>query len=205
MKKFKWHMLITSFYPMWLSIILTFSFDIGKALLKCNKLGWFHYVEMAIFCVIIVNVIISTIFVVEFVKRKTSNQNEKSGIATIIEAKRSNKLLTDFLLSYILPMIAFDFASPLGMALFIIYFIILAILSIRNNNVYTNILMEIMRFKIYLCTLQYKVGTEIVKLSDCLVLSKLKLPAKVNQEIYYFDFDKDIFLALKEKGDEDHE
>lgn len=58
-------------------------------------------------------------------------------------ARRANKLSAEFLLAYILPMIAFDYSTCKGIVLFLIYFCVLSFLCVRNNNVYTNIFFEL--------------------------------------------------------------
>lgn len=45
-----------------------------------------------------------------------------------------HKLASEFLLAYILPMIAFDFGDMNELILFLIYFSVLVFLCIRNNN-----------------------------------------------------------------------
>lgn len=124
-------------------------------------------------------------------------KNEKSGKAFVKDAKKSNKLLTDFLLTYILPMVAFDFTTLIGIILFILYFTVLAFVSIRNNNVYTNILFEICKYKLYTCQFVCKIIAEDVIIADCIAISKINLVQKIESEVSYFDFDNDIFLILK--------
>jgi hypothetical protein len=138
---------------------------------------------------------ISLVSVLRFLSTK-SKKNENSGVAKVLSAKKSNKLVSDFLLAYVLPMIAFDFTSLQGVLLFLIYFGVLAFLSIRNNNVYTNILFEFKKYRTYNCKLECMVAGTMVARDECTVFSKSNLIIKVNSEIAYFDFDNDIYIDL---------
>lgn len=96
-------------------------------------------------CIVVVLIIgtlmiVSIVSINQFLKDKCSN-NQPPKIK-INKAIRANKLLSEFLLAYILPMIAFDFTGLKSVALFVICFEMLAFLCIRNSNVYTNIWLE---------------------------------------------------------------
>ena len=81
-----------------------------------------------------------------FLKEKlTESKRRPKGI--IEKATKANKLSSEFLLAYILPMIAFDFGNLKYLALFVIYFTVLAFLCIRNNNIYTNVLLEVKGYR----------------------------------------------------------
>jgi hypothetical protein len=71
-----------------------------------------------------------------------------------VSAHKSTTLVTDFLLTYIMPLIAFDFTSLRDIILFSIYFLLIAFLNIRNGNVYTNVLFEFMSFRVYVCDIE---------------------------------------------------
>jgi hypothetical protein len=117
-------------------------------------------------------------------------------VAKVLSARKSNTLVSDFLLAYVLPMIAFDFTNPQGVLLFLIYFCVLAFLSIRNNNVYTNILFEFKKYSMYNCKMEFIVAGKAVIRDDCTVFSKSNLI--INSEIPYFDFDNDIYIDLSQ-------
>ena len=147
-KKFKWNMFITSFIPLWLTIIVADIWSIVESgienwLLEDNlfynivKICKMNRVAIFVVLTILVLMLVGIMSIDQFLKDKCSN-NEPPRIK-IKRAIRANKLSSEFLLAYILPMIAFDFTELKSVVLFAIYFVMLAFLCIRNSNVYTNI------------------------------------------------------------------
>ena len=201
--KFKFHMLMTSFIPLWVSIILIGIWSIvGRSFCSFSQFLQINYIELSTIFLILVILSTSLIALMRFFSTK-SKKHENSGVGKVLSAKKSNKLVSDFLLAYVLPMIAFDFTSLQGVLLFLIYFCVLAFLSIRNNNVYTNILFEFKKYRMYDCGLECTIGGEKVIRDDCTVFSRSNMIIKVNSEITYFDFDNDIYIDLSHtlKGD----
>lgn len=164
-KKFKWDMFITSFMPLWISIMISNIWSLVdngikiwnyKDNLICNICNIYKKNLVSIFVVIIIFwIMISSICAVDsFLKDKSANQSAPK--IKIKKAIRAKELSSEFLLAYILPMIAFDFTKLKSVVLFVIYFSTLAFLCIRNNNVYTNIWFEFKGYKMYLCDLEAK-------------------------------------------------
>jgi len=189
-------MLITSFIPLWLSILFVVYVDIrpldGTTLLEFlkdkNVSVWFS-IFIAFF------LILSTTYVVWFLlnSRKSSRVG---GSGKITSARKSATLATDFLLTYIMPLIAFDFTRARDVALFLLYFVLIAFLNIRNGNVYTNILFEFTGYRIFICDIEKNVAGKPYKFSECVVISKENLAGKIGQEFSYFDFNNDTYLNL---------
>ena len=53
---------------------------------------------------------------------------------TIVDAKENKSIITDYMLSYILPLFVFDFTQWDGVVMFLIFFITLGFLCIKHNN-----------------------------------------------------------------------
>lgn len=195
-KAFRWHMLITSFIPLWISIIIVTMWDMVSGC-YISVVDFFQqkYIVLSLSLFIIVITSISLVSFTRFFKMK-SKKTENSGVAKIIRAKKSSKLVSDFLLAYVLPMIAFDFTDLQGITLFIVYFAVLSFLSVRNNNVYTNILLEFKRYRMYDCEIECQVAGKQVSRPDCTIFSKSNLVTKIGAEITYYDFDNDIYIDL---------
>lgn len=94
-------------------------------------------------------------------------------------------------------MIAFNFSELRSVVLFGIYFGMLAFLCIRNNNVYTNIWLEIRGYRMYMCELEGIKMNRIHIYKDCLVISKNDLTTQTGNEIEHWDFDNYIYIDLK--------
>ena len=202
-KTFKWHLFITSFIPLWLSISLIDVWNIGRWLIKnINvQLGFIYNFEqfllsnyLLILTLIVINVttFISIIKLNKFLKLKSNEKNKPS--AKIIKAHHGRNFIADFLLSFILPMIAFDFLDLLGVLLFLIYFSTLAFVCIRNNNVYTNIYFELRGYKMYVCTVECTRANSKKEFEDSIIISTTDLTAKINQNFNYWDFDNKIYI-----------
>ena len=204
-KKFKWDMFVTSFIPLWGSIIVIDVWEIversvtywdqthtvfenTEVLLRSNAL------LIASVIIIAILVISSMTSIRIFLKERNAEPNNPKG--TIITARRANKLSSEFLLAYILPMIAFDFSNIKNIALFVIYFAVLAVLCIRNNNVYTNIYLEFLGYKMYDCDIRCKVLESTHDYTDSLIISPIDLTTEVNNEVPYWDFENYIYIIL---------
>lgn len=206
-KKFKWDMIITSFMPLWISIIIISCFDIGDFVAehpKCNQnlINYIFKIVCDMHAMFLLNSIIIVVFtnsiigINSFLKKEKKSGNKPNG--KIIKSKKAGSSASEFLIAYILPMIAFDFTKIQGIVLFCIYFFILSWLCIRNNNVYTNIILEVKKYRIYRCDIERDVLNRKIIYYDCIILSKQDLTMQNNNFIEYWDFDKDIYLDLTE-------
>lgn len=205
-KRFKWNMFITSFTPLWISIVVADIWSIvenGIRIWSCEEIFSYNVilileenvVSIAVVLVIVILMIMSIFSVNKFLKDKRSNS--QSPKVRIKKALRANKLSSEFLLAYILPMIAFDFTDLKSVVLFLIYFSMLAFLCIRNSNVYTNIWLEIKGYKMFLCDLEADKMGRPYTYYDCLVVSKNNLTTKIDNDMNYWDFDNYIYIDLK--------
>ena len=193
---FRWNMLVTSFIPLWVSVlfllawdVLPFSYSSFACLFKAKG-------SVLILAAIIMSIaVVSIIAVIRFIvlKRKP---NESSGTGKIIAARKSSTLVTDFLLTYIMPLIAFDFTSIRDIVLFFVYFALIAFLNIRNGNVYTNILFEFMGYRVYVCDIERNVAGRMHEYKDCTVISRKSLTGRIEQDFTFYDFDNDIYIDL---------
>ena len=207
-KTFRWSLFVTSFIPLWFSISLIDVWHICSWLINgINKeiSSLENFVEflrsnyLMIITLFLINTMmwISIISLNIFLKRKNNDRSKPK--CKIIEAKHEKNLTADFILSYILPMVAFDFTDLLSVILFLIYFIVLAFVCIRNNNVYINFYFEIRKYKMYNCTVECIRGNKNIIYRDCIVLSKVDLTARVDQNINYWDFDNKIYLDISKE------
>ena len=208
-KSFKWNMFFTSFLPLWFSIIvfdlwgiIYYSIEYIPINLQWNKniLNFISgiLVEIITICVLLTCSAISVHGINKEIEEQDKNPTPASG--TITRAKRANKLTAEFLLAYILPMIAFDYGELKQIALFIVYFAVLSFLCIRNSNVYTNILLEIKGYKMYDCDIRCNILGKADLYTDCLIISKNNLAQTLPHEVRYFDFENYIYLEIEGKS-----
>lgn len=95
-------------------------------------------------------------------------------------------------------MIAFDFGELKSVILFLIYFIVLAFLCIRNNNIYTNILLEFKGYKMYNCDIECTVLNKTEVYSDSIIISANDLTLNESNNVKYWDFENYIYITVKE-------
>lgn len=204
-KSFKWHLFFTSFIPLWISIIIiniwkSIEWLINKVNEKLSfgdnlvKFLQSNYLSVVLILVITILLLISIISLNKFLKNKKEERNKPA--CKILEAKHGSNLTADFILSYILPMVAFNFTHLLDVILFLIYFSVLAFVCIRNNNVYINFLFEVKGYRMYYCKLQCIRANTNIEYSDCLVISKKHLDSEINRSIDYWDFENKIYIDI---------
>ena len=204
--KFKTNMFITSFLPLWFSIIFMNVWDIGTHIIENwnNNITFSVNIKSAVESnwlgiVVVLLAFITPIYsmtsIAKFIKEKAKTPNKPR--AKVVKAKRANKLTSEFLLAYILPMIAFDFTDPRDLILFTVYFIVLARLCISNNNIYTNIFLEIKKYKLYECDIERCVMNKTKTYENTLVISQLDVTEQTNRDVEFADFENYIYLNLK--------
>lgn len=209
--KFKWDMFVTSFIPLWISIIIFDLWDIvenaGNSFSKKGKLSDMflcflrvNILQLVSIVFIIVMVMISACGINKFFKdQKCSIQKTP---CKILKAKKANKLSSEFLLAYILPLIASDFSNIKSIVLFLTSFAILAFLCIRNNNIYINIMLEFKKYRIYSCDVERPwPGNKSEIYYESLVISKCDLTSLEKKEIFCYDCDNYIYIHVKENDD----
>ncbi len=209
---FKWNMFITSFIPLWVTIILSDIWDIAAyvrgrlAYLKepgfdfCG--GMVRFLRVNALQILTVAVIFSMLLVgirgiSGFLKQKEREEVCPKG--KLLRVARINKLPAEFLLAYILPMVAFDFSEGKGVMLFGVYFSVLAYLCIRNNNIYTNIYLELRNYRMYECDIECRVGNTVHVYGKSLVISKRDLCTRIDGDIRYYDFDNYVYIDLEKE------
>ena len=123
-------MFYLSFFPLWLSIVFI---DIKSIIQNSSNLWteWSSLICMTIGFVMSWSVLWYTI------------HTKSIGTHTFIlkEAKEEKIISTEFLLSYVLPLFAFDFTKWDQVVLFLIFYITMNFLCIRHNYFSVNIVL----------------------------------------------------------------
>lgn len=214
MLKLKIALFITSFFPLWVSIffinfwsVITFVLPKLKNRISLEMITWNNFLEF--FCekwleisfsiLILFLFIYSAIILNNFIKRNSKSTNNSNG--QIKKVTRAFNLSSDFLLAYILPMVAFDFSNLKDVILFVTLFLTLAFLCIRNENIYTNLFLEFLGYQMFYIDLKEDINDEssIVR-ENILFLSKEDLRLRINGEITYYQINNFIYINL-DKGE----
>lgn len=165
---FAFSMFFLSFLPLWIAVI----FINGKSIWEGAPYIGTEIVSIALILIASVLSVIS--FLVSFYA-KSWNGAQKY---TMVSATEEKTTTSEFLLSYILPLFAFDFSVWHETVLFLIFFATFAFLCIRHSRFSVNLVLELLRYRIYSCKLESD-GVEINKT----VISKSVLETITKSEV----------------------
>lgn len=167
-KMFSFSMFFLSFFPLWLSVLFI---DITKCIENSLHL-WTE--RIGIGCIILFSIIC---FVITKNELKTSFKGFNK--QKVISAKEKKTITSEYLLSYILPLFAFNFTLWNEVVLFLIFFFTLGYLCIRHNHFSVNIILEIFGYRVYDCQIVNEDGIQM----EYEVISRRKLNACIGEEI----------------------
>lgn len=162
-------MFFISFFPLWLAVIFV---DLLSILENTSHI-WTEYISISL--------IISGSVLAFIVMRKTFSPKRCISAQTYIlkSAKEEKAITAEFLLSYILPLFAFDFELWYEVVKFLIFFVSLAFLSIRHNHFSVNIVLDLIGYRFYNCTIKNEDNVKIEKI----IVTRNSLPSYINRRI----------------------
>lgn len=172
----------TSFLPLWVSILFI---DLKSCIEQSENL----WAEKISICLILFMSVLSMTCLHCFLK---GNSKEGSSKVRLNEAIEDKKITSEYLLSYILPLFSFDFTKWDQIILFLIFFLTLSFLCIRHNYFNTNILMEILGYKIYICIVEDENGT----LAQRKIITKRSLSIYKGDYVYLKSLNNEIKLDI---------
>lgn len=164
------NMFFLSFSPLWLSILLV---ECKSIFIDKNE-----NIKTEIFFLVTI-ILLWIISFIDLYLNLHKTRNISTDTYTLNDAKECKTITSDFFLSYILPLFAFDFTQWDGTVEFIIFFCVLAFLCIRHNHFSVNIILELMKYKMYECVLLNPDDKEIERI----VISKASLTVCKGKEI----------------------
>lgn len=162
-------MFFISFCPLWISVL----FIDAKNIYERNPNLWTEIISISL---LLITTIISFVVLMRELNPRNSNDQQEY---RIVFAKEEKTITAEYLLSYILPLFAFDFTVWHEVILFLIFFAVFAFLSIRHNHFSVNVLLELMGYRFYYCELENEDCISINKI----VISKDILSAQVGGSI----------------------
>lgn len=175
-----------SFCPLWISVI----FVDGISLWRGTE---FPYTELISIALIAIFGVLSLLVLLRIFDVKNSNGAQSYTVSSAAEEKT---ITSEFLLSYILPLFAFDFTLWYEVMLFLVFFAVFAFLCIRHNHFSVNIVLELMGYRFYRCELKNEDEQEISRI----VISRSALSAHPNAEICIRPINNDysVQISIKE-------
>lgn len=172
-----------SFIPLWISV----SFIDIKSIIE-NTYGC--CTEIISLACIIIGAIISCIIAYRELSIKNNSGTSKYEIINVQEEKT---ITAEFLLSYILPLFAFDFTKWDEVVLFLIFFFALAYLCIKHKYFSVNIALEIVGYRFYNCDL---LNEDNVKIT-LLIISHWQLNDRLGENITLKPINNEYQLAIQ--------
>lgn len=168
-KLFFFSLYFTSFTPLWLSVLFI---DIKSCIENSQSTVIEFYSIIVILIIWLISILI--IKMVLF-----SKYEEGTSRFILNSVKEEKSIASEYLLSYILPLFAFDFTKWDSVILFLIFFVTLAFLCIRHNYFSVNIVLEVLKYQVYSCEIE---NDDQISLTTS-IISRKNLMSKKGEEI----------------------
>lgn len=177
---FKSCMFIISFLPLWINILIINGISIfqnsdGILVAICNSV------------LILISVIFSFLYI-SFANKKI-NKKDNLIECKLISSYQEKSMASNYLLSYILPLFIFDFNTLLGVLQFLIYFVIILVLCVKNSYVYINILLEFLGYTTFNCKILEEGREKVVY-----VISNDDFNGYKNKDVNIYELDNPFYL-----------
>lgn len=174
----------TSFAPLWISILFI---DI-KSCTENQSNRWTEIISIS--CILISCLIALTVLMVAL----CTNGKEGAAPHKVISATEEKTVTAEYLLSYILPLFAFDFTQWSQVVLFLIFYLTLGFLCIRHNYFSGNIILEVANFHFCFCTIE----NEDRKILEQRILSHRRLNGCVGETLYLKSLNNEYKLHIQQ-------
>ena len=138
---------------------------------QIRMITYLLWTEVISICCIVVGLFISAIMLHHYLQHGLVNGNRKY---TVLEAKEEKTISIEFILSYVMPLFAFDFENWQQTILFLHIFLILGWLCVKHNHFSNNVVLELLGYRVFHCVLDSEDHKQLeanVIAKDNLVLS----------------------------------
>ncbi len=172
-----------SFLPLWISVAFI---DI-MSMVETDVCLWTEKISLTL---VGIGTALSLFVVVSPMKKRREGPYIRP---TLHKAVKQKAITAEYLLSYILPLFAFDFTRWKQVVLFLAFFTVLSFLCIKHHYVYANIVLEVCGYTCYDCTLVKADGGTF----DTVVISRQELSGMLNCPVDYADLGGGYGLDVK--------
>lgn len=160
-----------SFVPLWVSIL----FIEAMSLLHGTNNKGTEIVSIAVILIAFVTALNSLLKTL-----KLRNDETGSTVYQLKKAKEEKLATAELLATFIIPLFAFDFTKWEGMTLFAFFFLVFGYLCVRHNYFCTNIMLDLLNYRVYDCALEDSNGVEI----EQKVISLRRLEPQVGIDVF---------------------
>lgn len=173
----------TSYAPLWLSIAFL---DVLSIINNNQNIT----TEIISLIVIVLSSLLSIIIIPLHLFK--FNDDTKQDM-TLVCANEKKSITVEYLLTYILPLIAFDFTVWYQVVLFLLFYTIIGFLFIRHKYFSANIMLDILGYNFYDCELKNNDNISINKT----VISRKSLTASIGNKICVKDINNEYRLNIE--------
>lgn len=185
-KLFSFSLYFVSFLPLWVSVLFIDILSIAENQTETRT----EYISI---CCILIVLFISIVIIYHELRKHGKEGSRRQTIKAVREEK---SITAEFLLSYILPLFAFDFTLWNQVVLFLVFFATLGFLCIRHNYYSVNIVLEIAGYRFFRCVMSNSDNVE----TEQLVMSKQRLNELIGTDIYVAALNNDYVLDVSKNA-----
>lgn len=175
----------SSLFPLWFSISL---YDLYH-LIYCDNNQNARRLYVVTIAVILLLALVASVTIVWFFKKGKKRCSRKRRVDSAVEEKVE---ASSFLLSYILPLAAFDFSSLVQVLQFFLYFMVLCYLQLKHKIISSNLVLEVLGFTYYKCVFLDSDDQKVERY----VISRKNLKLAIGDEVQTVQLNNEYVLML---------
>ena len=183
---FKYSAFFVSYTSLWISILYV---DFMSLFYHKTSNIWAEWIGITL---IVLVYIMSIVIMVRTFKSLNKENSEKFRI-TEVQEQRTAAL--EYVLTFVLPMFAFEFTEWESCILFVIYFLSLLILCSKHNLLFANMVFEVLNYRFYDVTVQDGNGRSVKRA----VISKQHLENMQEENIYLRSMNNGFWFDVSNK------
>lgn len=183
-------MFFLSFVPLWICIMCI---DVKNIMAGTN----YPYTEWIGLVVIMLAFLISVLFTAKTLKSQTSQNTE---LYLVVSSEKDTVSTTTYLLSNVLPLLAFDFTQWFSTVQFVILIAFLTILCLIHYRCDSNVCLDLVGYRLYKCNLSSEYGD---KKRVTILIRRRQL--NVNDEILIRRLNDELYIARYKVPEEQEE
>lgn len=191
----KWILFVSSYIPLYVIFIVGNLFDIYIKYSENNpKVDIYSLIFQCKINIVIIIFFIIVIFLSLILLKKILNiSKDGRKNKTIKSIKKCNDRVSDYVLVYIIPFVTITLDSYKQLVLFLMIFLLLGYISVKNELVYINPILYFKKYNFYNVT---------IKNNECILISKKTIHQLKNEnmcnddkiKVEVYEFSRGIFI-----------
>lgn len=145
----KWVLYITSYIPLIFIFAINSGIDLFNKIREQDSFQLWQLIKFIHFWEIIILIFVILISFVLLIIIK-NNSMRSTSYYTFSNIKNSNKEISNYILMYIVPFINTNSSDLKQCIIFLLIFITIGLISVKNNSVYINPILYAMKYNVYI-------------------------------------------------------